>query len=110
MADELGAPGLLLWLGLIVNLILLAVRRLRTIVDLELRIELSAVFAVVIAFLLMGVSGPIMASPAAGPFFWFATGIAAYWFLGPGRKAPVALSEDRAPLRPPGAPLDRIAT
>jgi hypothetical protein len=110
MADELGAPGLLLWLGLILNLILLAIRRLRTIDDLELRIELSAVFAVVIAFLLMGVSGPIMASPVAGPFFWFATGIAGYWFLGPGRKTPVALTGDRAPLRPPGAPLDRIAT
>jgi hypothetical protein len=51
-----------------------------------LRIELSAVFAVVVAFLLMGVSGPIMASPAAGPFFWFATGIAGYWFVGPGRR------------------------
>jgi hypothetical protein len=86
-ADELGIPGLVLWLGLLVNMILLATRRLRQIADVELRIDLAGVFAVLIAFLLMGVSGPVMGSSAGGPFFWFAAGIAAYWFAGPGRRA-----------------------
>jgi len=100
MADEVGAPGLLLWLGLILSLILLSVQRLRRIADMELRIELSAVFAVLIAFLLMGVSGPIMASPAAGPFFWFTAGIAAYWFLGPGRREASKAPAGRAGAQP----------
>jgi hypothetical protein len=87
MADEVGLPGLILWVGLLVNLILLAVRRLRYIADIELRIDLAAVFAVLVAFLVMGISGPVTGSSAAGPFFWFTTGIAAYWFAGPGRRA-----------------------
>jgi hypothetical protein len=96
VADELGIPGLVLWVALIVNVIVLATRRLRRIADIELRIELAAVFAVLVAFLLMGASVPIMASPAAGPFFWFATGIAAYWFSGPGRKSAAANSPSAA--------------
>ncbi len=82
--DELGIPGLILWVGLLLNMILLAVRRLRKIEDVELRIDLAGVFAVLVAFLIMGVSGPVMSS-AGGPYFWFAAGIAAYWFAGPGR-------------------------
>ena len=85
--DELGIPGLLLWVGLLINMILLAARRLRHVADVELRIDLAGVFAVLIAFLLMGVSGPVMGSAAGGPFFWFSAGIAAYWFAGPGRRA-----------------------
>jgi len=76
----------LLWVGIVLNLIWLALSRLRGIADVELRIDLAAVFALPIAFLIMGLSGPIMGSSAAGPYFWFATGIAAYWFAGPGRR------------------------
>jgi hypothetical protein len=86
MADELGLPGLLLWVGIVLNLIWLALWRLRKIADVDLRIDLAAVFAVPAALLIMGLSGPISASSAAGPFVWFATGIAAYWFVGPGRR------------------------
>jgi hypothetical protein len=94
-ADELGLPGVLLWIGIVLNLIWLAVRRLRHIADVELRIDLAAVFAIPIAFLIMGLSGPIMGSSAAGPYFWFATGIAAYWFAGPGKR--IAASADDSP-------------
>lgn len=86
-AVELGAPGLILWIGLSVTVLLLAVQRLRLFRDTELRLYLAGVFAVLVAFLLAGVSGPIMDSAACAPFFWFAVGIAAYWFLGPGRTA-----------------------
>ncbi|HEY2435618.1 MAG TPA: hypothetical protein VGH93_00450, partial [Solirubrobacteraceae bacterium] len=89
-ADELGLPGIILWVGLVLNLMWLAVRRLRRIADIELRIDLAGVFAVPIALLLIGVSGPVMGSSAAGPFFWFAAGIAAYWFAGPGRNEAAA--------------------
>jgi hypothetical protein len=87
IADEVGLPGLLLWAGLLLNLILLAARRLRHIADVELRIDLAGVFAVLVSLLLIGVSGPVSGSAALGSFFWFTAGIGSYWFLGPGRAA-----------------------
>jgi hypothetical protein len=85
ISDELGIPGLLLWVGLTVKLIVLGFRRLPRIPDVEMRLYLSAVFATFIAFTFVGLSGPTMSSAALGPFFWFAVGIAAYWFAGAGR-------------------------
>jgi hypothetical protein len=86
LVDELGAPGLILWVALVVSVVVLAARRLRTIPDGEMRIGLAAVFSAVIAMLLMGFSGPLTTSAALGPFLWFATGVASYWFLGPGSR------------------------
>ncbi|MGP0103082.1 MAG: hypothetical protein ACLPUT_15865 [Solirubrobacteraceae bacterium] len=85
--DELGLPGLLLWIAFLIRLLVLALPGLRRIPDFELRLDLAAVFASFIAFIIMGFSGPTMTSAALGPFFWFTAGIAAYWFAGPGRTA-----------------------
>lgn len=84
---ELGVVGLLLWVALTVELAVLVVRGLPRIADPELRIELAAVFAVPLALVIMGFSGPTTYTSPAGPAFWFAVGIAAYWFAGPGRAA-----------------------
>jgi hypothetical protein len=83
--DELGLPGLLLWLGLLIRLLTLALPGLRHIPDFDLRLYLAAVFSTIVALVIMGFSGPVMSSAALAPFFWFSTGIAAYWFAGPGR-------------------------
>jgi O-antigen ligase len=85
LIDELGLPGLLLWIAFSIRLLVLALRRLRRIPDVELRLYLAAVFSTFIAFTIMGFSGPTMASAAFGPYFWLTAGIAAYWFAGPGR-------------------------
>jgi hypothetical protein len=77
---ELGLPGLILWVALSVTLIALAVTGLRRIGDLELRLLLAGVFATVIAFTIMGFVGPTMSNLPFGPYFWFALGVAAYWF------------------------------
>jgi hypothetical protein len=82
---ELGVAGLLLWMALTVVLLALPVRRLRYVQDLDLRVYLAAVFAGVFAIAIMGFSGPTTYTSPAGPVFWFAVGIAAYWFAGPGR-------------------------
>jgi hypothetical protein len=82
VSDELGILGLALWVSLTVTVIVTVVSRLRRVADVELRLDLAAVFASFIAFAIMGTSGPTMASPSFGPFFWFATGIAAYWLVG----------------------------
>jgi hypothetical protein len=86
VADELGIVGLVLWIAFSLSVILLVVRRLRSVADLELRLDLAAVFATFIAFTIMGLSGPTMTSAAFGPFFWGAAGIAAYWLTGRGRR------------------------
>src|SRR4029077_9259371 len=77
---ELGAPGLLLWLGLAITVIGLAVRRLRHIVDIELRTYLVAIFAIYISKHVAGFGGPNV-SRFGGALLWFAPGGAAYWLL-----------------------------
>lgn len=87
VALELGLPGLLLWVGLSLNVILLALRRLRRIADVELRLYLVAVFAVFVAFTALGFAGPTLAVSPSGAYLWFGLGIAAYWLAGPGLAA-----------------------
>ncbi len=88
---ELGLPGLLLWVALSVKLVVLVARRLRRISDVELRLSLAGVFATVIAFIIMGFAGPTMSNLPFGPYFWFAAGIASYWFAGGMQRQPNAL-------------------
>jgi hypothetical protein len=87
VVDELGAPGLLLWLALTIQIIVLVIRRLPRIANVDIRIDLAAVFAVFIAYGAMGLRGAFSDTASGGPFFWFAIGIAAYWLAGPGRRA-----------------------
>ena len=92
LVDETGAPGLIVWVALLLEMVLLAERRLRYFADGELRISLAAVFAPIAAFIPMGFSGALSTSAALGPYYWFAAGIAGYWFIGPGRKIGATLS------------------
>jgi hypothetical protein len=87
---ELGLPGLLLWVALSVTIIALAVRGLRRVADVDLRLCLAGIFAAVIAFSIMGFAGPTMSNLPFGPYFWFALGIAAYWFAGGLQREPPA--------------------
>lgn len=96
VVDELGLPGLIVYTFFLLRLVTLAFRRLRFVTDLELQIDLMGVFAPLIAFVFMGIDGPVMSSAASGPYFWFAGGIAAYWLLGPGR----AIAMRKAPAHP----------
>jgi hypothetical protein len=80
---ETGVLGLGLWVALTINVIFLAVRRLRRIRDPELRTYLVAIFAAFIALTLEGFSGPTLAG-TSGAFLWFAPGVAALWLAGPG--------------------------
>lgn len=79
VTNELGAPGLVLWVAFSIMAIVFAVRRIPRVRDTDLRIYLAAVCAPLIAIAFIGFSGPTSASAALGPWFWFAPGIAAYW-------------------------------
>ena len=87
LANELGVPGVLLWFALSVYMIFFVARGMRRVGDGDLAIILAAAFAPFIALFVGGFSGESAVSAAAGPYFWFAIGIAAYWFAGPGRNS-----------------------
>ncbi len=95
LMKETGAPGLLLWIGLTVNVILLTLRWLRRIADPELRTYLAGLVAGYIAITAEGLSGPTLAV-TIGAFLWFVPGVAAYWFV-------TARSSASAPATPPPA-------
>jgi hypothetical protein len=84
---ETGAIGLLLWLGLTGSVIVLAITRLRRIRDPDLRLYLVAMATTFIAFTIAGLSGPTLATSPPGAILWFAPGVLAFWFAGPGRAA-----------------------
>ncbi len=83
LMKEMGAPGLLLWIGLSVSAIGLAVTRLRRLRDVELRTYLVGLLAAFIALTIQGLSGPTLAV-TVGAFLWVVPGAIAYWFAGPG--------------------------
>jgi hypothetical protein len=95
LAVEVGAPGLLLWIGLTLNVMLLAITRLRRVADHELRTYLVAMLAAFVAFTVQGLSGPTLAV-MAGAYLWFTPGVLAYWLAGEGWRAMVTGSHATA--------------
>lgn len=87
LANELGVPGVLLWFTLSVYMIFFVARGMRRVRDGDLAIILAAMFAPFISLFVGGFSGNSVVSAAQGPYFWFAIGVAAYWFAGPGRSS-----------------------
>jgi hypothetical protein len=96
--DELGLPGLILWVALVIRLLTLGLRGLRRVNDIELRLYLTAVLATLIGSVIMGFSGPSSESAAFGPFFWSTAGMFAYWFIARRRRtvAPPSFSRSVA--------------
>lgn len=96
LTDELGLPGLIVWIAFSFKLFTLVVRRLPRVEDVELRLYIAAVAASLIAFAVMGFAGPTTETAAGGPFFWSAAGIIAYWLARSGRDAdPTVLARPR---------------
>lgn len=95
---EAGGPGLLIWIGLTLSVILLAVTRLRKVRDVELRTYLLGLLVAFIALTVQGLSGPTLAV-TIGAFLWFVPGVISYWLAGDGRAEAFGAS----------APVDRAA-
>lgn len=100
LMKELGFPGLLIWVGLTINTILLGVTQLRRVRDPELRTYLVGLLAAFIALTVDGLSGPTLAV-TIGAFLWFVPGVIAYWLGSPERlTAPAGGAESPAsPIR-----------
>lgn len=86
LVKELGAAGLILWPLIAIYVSVLIARRMRSVRDGDLTICLAGALAAFIPLPLEGFSGFLGTSlPGGGAYFWFAIGVAAYWFAGPGR-------------------------
>jgi hypothetical protein len=86
LVKELGAPGLILWPLLAIYVSLLIALRMRGVRDGDLAICLAGALAAFIPLPIEGFSGFLGTSLAGGgAYYWFAIGVAAYWFAGPGR-------------------------
>jgi hypothetical protein len=83
LLSELGLAGLIIMAGLNINLLVLAVRRIRHIPDPELRAYLAAFAAIIVGLLGSWASSVPMAISPTAPFFWAAAGGMAYWLGGP---------------------------
>lgn len=99
-ADEAGALGLIIFVAISIEILVLLFRWLPKVPDLDVRIALAGVFSVFIAHAIMGTRGAFMDTAAAGSYFWFSFGIAAYWFAGPGRPKPALPKAMRRNRRP----------
>jgi len=104
LADEVGIPGLLVWVLLSGYVVVIFARGLRTIRDPDLAILLAAAGAPFAAMIVTGFSGPFETSSALGTYFWLAIGLTAYWFAGRKRIPPLAA----APTIPEANTLVRV--
>jgi MFS family permease len=105
VTNELGAPGLLLWVALSLYIVALVARAMPRIEDGDIAIYIAATFAPFVALFFMGFSGPWYTSAATGPYFWFAIGVAAYWLAGARGHAYATRKTVSGLERPPLIPL-----
>lgn len=85
LVKELGAAGLILWPLIPIYLSIFVIRRMRRVRDGELAICLAGAIAAFIPLPIEGSAGFISGGAASGAYYWFAVGVIAYWFAGPGR-------------------------
>ncbi|MGI8714012.1 MAG: hypothetical protein ACR2NR_12710, partial [Solirubrobacteraceae bacterium] len=76
---ELGIPGVIIFYGLQLTLMVASVVAIRRIRDGELRLLLAGVAAPIFALFVMGVAGPVSSGAPSSPFYWFAAGTLAWW-------------------------------
>jgi hypothetical protein len=81
LVKELGVPGLILWPAIIIYVGMLMATRLRRIRDPDLAVCLAGTLAALVPLLIEGSSGFLSGSTADGPYYWFAVGVAGYWFV-----------------------------
>jgi hypothetical protein len=100
LVKELGLVGLILWPWLAIYVSILIARRIKGVGDGDLAICLAGALAGFIPLVIEGFSGFLGSSIAGGVYYWFAIGVAAYWFAGPGRAvARGATGSDGSPAQ-----------
>ncbi|HTR89741.1 MAG TPA: hypothetical protein VMG62_06490 [Solirubrobacteraceae bacterium] len=85
LVKELGVPGLVLWPAMTLYVMFLIAMGMRRVRDPDLAICLAGSLALFFVFPIEGFSAFLGSGAAIGPYYWFALGVAGYWFAGPGR-------------------------
>jgi hypothetical protein len=86
IVNEDGAPGLVAWVALSAFMIAFVTRGMRKVRDSDMALVLAGTLAPFIGLFFESTTAAFTTSTAAGPYFWFAIGVAAYWLAGPGLK------------------------
>ena len=89
---DVGVPGVLALLAMQLAVVVGSARAIRRLADVELRLLLSAVLAPLIAIGSLWFAAPVTSAPPLATYFWFASGVLAYWCFGrrddvPGRAS-----------------------
>jgi len=84
LVKELGLPGLVLWPLMTLYVMFVIARGMRRVRDPDLALCLAGTLATFFVLPLEGATAFLEAG-AMGVYYWFAVGVAAYWFVGPGR-------------------------
>ena len=79
---DVGVPGVLALLAFQLVVIAGSARAIRRLKDLELRLLLSGLLAPLIAIGVLWFAAPVTSAPPLAPYFWFASGVLAYWCFG----------------------------
>jgi hypothetical protein len=85
LVKELGLPGLILWPLLVFYVMFVTLTGMRRVRDPDTAICLAGAMAPFFVLPIEGTAAFLETGVALGPYFWFAIGVAAYWFRGPGR-------------------------
>jgi hypothetical protein len=93
IVNELGAPGLVVWTAMVIYILIVITRGMPTVRDGDMAIMLAGALAPLVAVISESTSGAITNSAVWGTYFWFAIGVAAYWFAGRRRELARSASE-----------------
>ncbi len=85
LVKELGVPGVLLWPALVFYVIFLTLAGIRRVRDPDIAICLAGTLATFFVLPIAASAAFLESGVSTGSYFWFAIGVAAYWFAGPGR-------------------------
>ena len=104
---EVGLVGLGLFLALNFRLMALALRRIRRLSDLTMRLHLAALAAPLFGLIVAGFGGTTTATVPPAPYFWFVAGVLSYWLVThrsePAESEPVRLAPVPRPAPRPSA-------
>ncbi|HKP20494.1 MAG TPA: hypothetical protein VJT68_03195 [Thermoleophilaceae bacterium] len=93
---EVGLVGLLIVVGFTLRLLQLAVTRLRSVGDHELRTLLAGAISPLFGIVVLFVSGAPTSGSPLGPYFWFTGGLISYWLLSARRQGAPTTPHRRA--------------
>jgi O-antigen ligase len=78
---ETGIPGMLVWAGFVITLIVLGLRRCRNEPDREARVLLAALIAPIAGILALSFISATSDSVPLSPYLWAVGGIVSYWLV-----------------------------